>query len=299
MKRFLLLSMVFLLVAAVLPMPHQTGVAFAQDGGFPPCTEEELTATLEGMSVLGDVFTSLSQLEDDPADEQYVELLGGMNAAQYEYWNTFYAEVPECLEAQQLSFFIGQIVDESFAVVLLYRLGAMQTDEGLAETFNDAADARVESLLETVDVLNNAEGPEDVLSGEWAACSDEEAQTAYDTLKVLYDAGDEISGIAEEVGSLLPVIAGYEALTASYWSDVFPQLPNCYEVQIIGHYFGFTGANIMFAAGIAEVAQYEANNGNTDGAELFAESATERFEALEEDGEFFDELFGEEEMVEE
>ena len=298
MKRILLLGMVVLLVATMLPMPRSNGVAYAQDeAGLAPCSDEEIQATSEGLVTIADSFDALSQLGDDPASDDYLALLAGLDAADYEYWNTFYDAVPECLEAQQASFVFGLIINETLSVALLYRLGAIQTNEELSQTFNDAADARLENLNAAIDVISNAESLDDLLPGEWPACSEVEGDTAYEALKALYDAGDEVAAMGEEAESLLPVIVGYEALTTSYWNDVFPLLPQCAEVQAVGYVFGFAGEDILISLSIAEIAQYEANNGNAEVAQIFADSATQRINDFEETGAFLDDLFGDEEMT--
>lgn len=297
MKRFMLLNLIFVLLVALVPMPN--GVAYAQDEGLPACNAEEIEATLEGLVILGDTFDALAELNSDPASDDYLTLLAGLDTADYEYWNTFYSELPECLEAQQVSFLFGIIIDETLTVALLYRLGAIQTSESLAGTFTDAADVRLENLLEAIEVITTAESMEDVLPGEWPACSEQEAESAFETLKILYDAGNDVVAIGEETNSFLPIIAGYESLTASFWNDIFPILPQCFEVQAIGYAFGFAGEDILIAISITEIAQYENNAGNTEAAEIFAESAAQRLEDLEETGDLLDELFGEEEMAEE
>jgi hypothetical protein len=114
--------------------------AFAQDdesAPYPACTEEELTATVEGISAYNDLLAELGDIGAGPTDNAYGAILAAYDTFSYEFWYTIHPEVPACAEAQAFALNIGMIYDEYLTIGLLVNVAAWAAAGG----DSDSADA--------------------------------------------------------------------------------------------------------------------------------------------------------------
>lgn len=113
-------------------------------------------------------------------------------------------------------------------------------------------------------------------------CSEDELTAVAEALEA-YNEGiaslDEISTDANDAvyGA---VVVGYDAFSYAFWAEVFPEFPACVEAQVLGITFGLAYDQLTIAAAYANIAGWAIAMGDAEGAELFANAATERVEEI-------------------
>jgi hypothetical protein len=118
-------------------------------GDLEACSEEDLTATGEGILEINEAYIELGESIEGASGTDLSEVVLGFATLSSEYWATFVPEVPECAEAQEFSSFYGLLLDESLIMVGLIRLAELEAEAGndeLAETLAASAEARAEQL---------------------------------------------------------------------------------------------------------------------------------------------------------
>lgn len=276
-KMIVLLILCSVVLGGVVPV-------FAQDetASFPACTEEELTATLEGLQAIDEGFQGLMaefDLTSDPNSADYGASLVALDAIATGFWGEFYPEVPECAEAQGLVYAIGAIYDETLTIGLLANLAAWAEAGGDAETAGLIAEqvtARMEvmdEMMAEVDGMTFEELAAYILESELAACTEEELAAGAEAMG---GAMEELGGMAEMMESPLELFALTEGAAYTYWNEAYDELATCFENEYIAFEIGtfLNDANII--AGLYANAMVEAEAGNAEVAEAMTAGAQAR-----------------------
>jgi len=277
----------FITVCAVL-LTLVTPVAFAQDETLPACSEEEITATAEGIDLYSQAIAELGDITSDPNDAAYGAVLAGYDAFSYEFWNSVYPEVPYCMEAQALAFAFGTFYDElalaaSFANIAGWAESAGESEA--AEYFVASAEYRIEGITEAMAEMEDMSAA-DFLGETLPACSTEEyeaSSTAIETyFTALGDAQAELESAASssDLESLVALVVTVDLFAQGYWDEVYPILPACAEVDQDSWLAGRVLDESLLITTLYLNAALESEGGNADAAEVLAASADARGEDL-------------------
>ena len=76
------------------------------------------------------------------------------------------------------------------------------------------------------------------------------------------------------------LVTGYADLSATYWSDVYPNMPACAESYSVGFNTGLVIDESLVISILTGLAQYEASVGNAEVAQMYADSVTTRAETM-------------------
>jgi hypothetical protein len=262
---------------------------FAQDeaeGAIPACTEEELTATLEGLQAIDDGFKELVaefDLTSDPANAEYGTTLVALEAIAGGFWGEFYPAVPACAEAQVISFTVGTTYDQYLTIGLLANVGAKIAaagDEETATLIGEQVTARVEGLQEDmaeVADLTFEEYAAAVLEETAPACTEEQLAAAQEGLGT---ALEEIGAMVEGMENPLEVFAVTEATAFTFWDEAYEALAVCAESELIAFQVGFLLNDVNIIAGLHANAAAESEAGNAEVAEAMTQAASAREELL-------------------
>jgi len=127
------------------------------DVAYPACTEEELTATSEGLTTINETYAEFgAALGEGLTGTDLTDLVTGFAALSQGYWDEFFTVLPACFEAQSLGYEYGLLLDESLITVSLLRLAELEAEAGnaeLAQVLADSALAHVETLTEMSEAL--------------------------------------------------------------------------------------------------------------------------------------------------
>ncbi len=118
------------------------------------CTEEELTATYDGLSPITDAYAEFGTMAEEATGAELSALITGYATLSNGYWAEFYPVVPACYEANDIAYTVGLILDESVIVASNYRLAELESELGndeLAQALSDSADVRIEELSAAID----------------------------------------------------------------------------------------------------------------------------------------------------
>ncbi len=278
--------LIFMLVCLIGVIP-----AFAQDeesdAAYAPCTEEELTATLEAISTYNEALAELGDIGAGPQDAAYGAILAAYDSFSYEFWYTLHPELPGCAEAQAVALNVGMIYDEYLTIGLLHNIAAWATASGdtdSADVFTASAEARSAVMAESVDLMEGitAEDMSAWINSDGMEYCDEETFNASLTGIGEYfsSLGELQSQISEDVGENLAALIVSDTAAQTYWSDVYPAVSGCYEAD----YYGWEAGRILdettIITALAINATLESEAGNTDVAEMMAASIEARSEGL-------------------
>jgi len=283
-RKVFALILVIVLLMGVVP-------AFAQDeeseAAYPACTEEELAATVEGLSSYNEALAELGDIGAGPQDNAYGAVLAAYDSFSYEFWYTVHPEVPGCAEAQAFALNIGMIYDEYLTIGLLQNIAAWASANGdteSADLFTASAEARTATMSESMDLMQgitaddlaawvNSEGL------DW--CDEETFNTALTGIGDYFTSLGEIqSQAAETVDENMAALLVSDAAAQTYWSEVYPAVSGCYEAD----YYAWEAGRILdettIITALAINAVLESDAGNTDVAEAMAASIEARAEGL-------------------
>jgi hypothetical protein len=276
---------IFMLVCLIGVLP-----ALAQDqesAAYAPCTEEELTATVEGISAYNEALAELGDIGAGPQDAAYGTILAAYDSFSYEYWYTLFPEIPACAEAQAFALNIGMIYDEYLTIGLLQNIAAWADASGDADTaslFTASVEARAAMMSETTNLMEGvtAEDMADWINSAGMESCDEETFTASLTGIGEYftSLGEIQSQAAETIDENVAALIVSDSAAQAYWSDVYPAVSGCYEAD----YYAWEAGRILdettIITALAVNAELENEAGNTDVAEVMAASIEARAEGL-------------------
>jgi hypothetical protein len=208
----------------------------------------------------------------------------GFEALSTGYWGELYPEIPACAEAVDLAYNIGLILDESLISASLARLALYEAEFGdaaVAEEMVGYASARAESLQEDSEAYFTMISEEGIQPSEGLpACTEEDAssEAVTDSMTAYQELG-ELSADAE-AADLSSLVLGYAELSSVYWDEVYPELPACAELFQLGFNVGLIYDDSLIIVTLSQMATYEAENGDAEIAQLYADSAAARVEVL-------------------
>jgi hypothetical protein len=116
---------------------------------------------------------------------------------------------------------------------------------------------------------------------EPVACTPEDLAVTTEALGTL---GTSYQEVAEYIGdgsdptALTYGVIAYETLSTGFWNEIHPDLPTCTESAALTDNFGLAVDESIISTGIARLALYEAEFGDTDIAQSYAEYAQARAE---------------------
>jgi hypothetical protein len=289
MKKVSLMAVVVLILVGML----STSLVSAQDEA-PACSPEEVT---EAMDILGEAFGGLeemSALPEEPTTSDFSTMIVVLDSFSYGYWEGLYesAEAGElCAEIEYLGVNSGFVFDELLIVSLLSALGVHEDAAGnadIATSFVEQAEARqaaleagLEEMTATFDALEAGEAVE--LYPEYPACTQEELDATMGGIEEVVGIYLEFSNALEGATGtdLSALVDGYAQLSGGYWSEFFPELPACAEIQENAFNFGLLLDETVIVTGLLRLAELEAETGDAELAEALATSAATRAEDLE------------------
>lgn len=282
-RKMFALMLVMVLLMGVAP-------AFAQDeesDAYPPCSEEELTATVDGLSSYNEALADLGDIGAGPEDAAFGATLAAYDSFSYEFWYTIFPELPACAEAQAFALNVGMIYDEYLTIGLLQNIAAWADASGssdAAASFTASADARSAAMDTNMSLMEGitAEDMANWINSEGLESCDEETFTTSMTGVGEYfsSIGDLQTQVAETVDANVAALLVSDAAAQSYWSDVYPAVSGCYEAD----YYAWEAGRILdestIITALAVNADLENQAGNTDVAEAMATSVQNRSEGL-------------------
>lgn len=282
-RKMFILILVF--VIGVIP-------AFAQgedSAAYVPCTAEELTATVEGISAYNELLTELGDIGAGPVDNAYGAILAAYDTFSYEFWYTIFPELPACAEAQAFALHVGMIYDEYLTIGLLQNIAAWADaagDSDSAAAFTASVEARAATMSESLDLMQGITA--DDLS-EWINSASLESCDQETFAAALTGIGEYFSGLGElqsqlsaDVDANLATLIVSDVAAQTYWSDIYPAVSGCYEAD----YYGWEAGRILdeatIIAALAVNTTLEADAENTDVAEAMTASVEARSAGLAE-----------------
>lgn len=263
---------------------------FAQDeDAYAACTEEELTATIEGLAGYNEALAELGDISGGPADNDYGAMLAAYDAFSYEFWYTVHPELPACAEAQAYALNVGMIYDEYLTIGLLLNLSAWADASGdadSAEAFSASAEARAATMEEGLNLMEGitAEDLSDWINSEGMESCDSETYEASLTAIGEYftSIGELNTQMAEDTNAALSALIVSDVAAQGYWNDIYPNVSGCYEAN----YYAWEAGRVLdentIISGLALNALVENEGGNTEVAETLVTSAQARVEGLAE-----------------
>jgi hypothetical protein len=288
MKKVSLMAIVVLVLVGML----STSLVSAQDA--PACSPEAVT---EAMDAIGEAFGGLEEmtvLPEEPAPSDFSAMIVVLDSFSYGYWEGLYENAEEselCAEIEYLGVNSGYVFDELLIVSLLSAIGVHEDAAGnadIATSFVEQAEARqaaleagLEDMTATFDALEAGEAVE--LYPEYAACTQEELDATMSGIEEVVGVYLEFSTALEGATGtdLSALVAGYAELSAGYWSEFYPELPVCQEIQDNAFNFGLLVDETVIVTGLLRLAELEAETGDAELAEALATSAATRAEDLE------------------
>jgi len=200
----------------------------AQNSQFPPCSEKELAYVLEMRGEYDALVDSLT------AGENSVEIALAYSAAQINWRENLWSDLPPCAEALGVAILMSQNSSDLGAMTALTYSGVSLSLNRYKDRLyfeGNQRDRLNTRLAEIAALIENKERPAEPAPGErqLATCAGEEIQSLHDALR----ANEDLIVSATEIrssGALLDYIA--EKLA---WRDqVWGELPPCAEAVEIG-----------------------------------------------------------------
>jgi hypothetical protein len=290
MRKLAVVIVLLGLFAALIPASH----AQETSGALPACSEDELAATIEGLTAYDEGLATLSadyDLSVDPTDAAYGATLVALDAISYEYWNTFYPVLPQCAEAQAVAFVVGSIYDEYLTIGLLNNIAGWTDAAGAgedAQAFADQSAARVESLNFGLEAISDMSVSDLVsaLSGETLeSCTEEQVTALADVMSSVFgEMSDQLDTLGDD-----PVVsfAFTEGVAWGFEDEVYSEVSTCAENAYLADLFRLTLNETNIVAGLYANAAEEAAAGNTDVADELSASADQRAADLQAAWEMF------------
>ena len=127
----------------------EAGEAVELDVMLPECTEEEATATVEGVDAIAVTYDELAAGLAEATGTDLSALVAGFAELSYGYWEEFMPVIPECQEAQDYAFNVGLLLDDTVIAAGLLRLAEIEDGLGnadVATALAESAVARAEDL---------------------------------------------------------------------------------------------------------------------------------------------------------
>jgi len=284
LKKTVLLTLVLILVMSLMPM---TAAAQDDDVAMEACTPEQFQAVAES---LGESFTefseSMGEMSEEPTAEEWILAVVLLDAFTQGYWEGF-SEMSEseeamtiCAEAYDMIFTFGLALDEALIIASLNAIAA--SDEMLGPLVQPLADAREEKLDESMTAYG--ETMTAMVEGEMEmpealpACTEEELTATLEGIGILVETFQGLTETLEE--DMLSAAAGLEALSTGYWETFYTVLPACAEAHDLGYNVGLIFDETLTIVLLDRVAEIATTNGDTETAEVLAESITTRGETL-------------------
>jgi hypothetical protein len=262
---------------------------------LPLCTPEEKEAIMQMVTSTDETLLEAGALLGDGTDPATMtDAVLSLTAISTGYWNETYPGLPNCDGSTLFTYSYGLSTDQSAISLALARLALYETQFGspdLAAGYADHAQLRSEWSSNMMGdmmkaFIEDGEMPEtdpNDIGGTPACTQDDfagEVMPAYIQSSEIYG---QLSADARE-GSpdmLTQAVAGYVALTTTYWNDVYPHLPTCAEVAANAYNLGLIYDESLFTLTLTRLALYEADHGDQADAVAFSEAATARQELLE------------------
>lgn len=298
MKKLLLLSLIF-----VIALSSLFSVSAQDDEGLPACSLEDITASVMEMAEGFAGFEEMMAMPDEPTASDITTAVVMADAFAYGYWEGLYEAFEEgiCLENWWWGYTTGLALDEVLVVSQLGALTAHEAEAGneeLADILLELTEERSamleESMTGVVETMTALlEGGE--LDMELPLCTEEELEETYAGLEEIATVYAELGEFSTEATGedLSALIVGYATLSSSYWNEVFPLAPACFEANDAAFNVGIIIDESLIVMSNLRLAEIQSDMGDSEVAELLAESAVTRAEELEA---LVEEYFAEEEM---
>lgn len=278
------LTLVFVLLMGIAP-------AFAQEEessvAYPPCSDEELTATVDALSTYNEALASLGDLGAGPTDNAYGAILSAYDSFSYEFWYTLFPEIPACAEAQAYALNVGMVYDEYLTIGLLQNIAAWADASGnsdAASAFASSVEAR-STVMDSIASLMEGITAEDLAnwinSAGLESCDEETFMASMDGVAQYFNAlGDIQAQAAESVDEDVAALITSDQAAQAYWSEVYPAVSGCYEAD----YYAWEAGRILDETTIITAlkvnAALESEAGNTDVADAMNASVEARAQGL-------------------
>jgi hypothetical protein len=285
MRKFFLVSLIIALFA-VIPASAQ------DDSAVVACSEEEVQlasdAVVEVAGLLQTVADGIGDGSDPAAITQGVIDYATLSTG---FWNEVYPLLPACEDSIVISYNFGLVLDEAVISTGIARLALFEAEYGDAEiatSYADYAQARAEWYAEEVgatfgEMAETGEIPEDMGFFGLPACT--EADFADDSMTALTTSLNEFQNLSavtdvgpDELTGMIGVVAG---LSANYWVDVFPAMPECNEIFNTGYNVGLLYDETLITILLSRLSIYEADNGDVDVATALSDAAAARQALME------------------
>ena len=288
MKKGLLLLMLIVLMTGSF---SAFAVQAQDDEMLPSCDPEYFAAAAEEMGAGFMEIEDIMAVPDDPTSEDIATAAITADALAYGFWEAFFEGMEEedaCLEIWWLGYTGGLVLDE---LLVISQLGAVATyeeeagnseiSEALLELFN----ARLEQMmsgLEELGSVSEAIGSGEMIDIDLPECTQEELDDTLEGMDIIASAYEELGGMAEEASGedLSALVMGFATLSNGYWEEVYPVIPECYEVSDLGFTMGLILDESLIVVSNMRLAELASDAGHDDLAEVFAESAAVRAEEL-------------------
>jgi len=286
LRKLSALLLIFVCLMGVVPVFAQDEEAEEGDA-YVACSEEELTATVEGLAGYNEALAELGDIASGPADNDYGAMIAAYDSFSYEFWYTIFPEVPACAEAQAYALNVGMIYDEYLTIGLLLNLSAWSDASGDADSaaaFAGSAETRAAKIAEGVSLMEGitAEDLADWVNSEgMESCDEETYNTALTTIGEYFTSiGEAQTALSEDTDANLTALVVSDVAAQSYWNEVYPTISGCYEAN----YYAWEAGRILdettIVTGLALNAMVENEGGNTEVAETLIASAQARQEGL-------------------